>query len=285
MALAGPVASLVLGLFLTAVAAVTAPTGRTPTSPVQVIAQMSPLATLLIWLGSVNILLGFFNLLPAFPLDGGRVLRSLLWAVSNSLRRATRWACWISQGIAWLMTVAGISMVFGIQIPFFGSGIGGLWLAFIGWFLKNGSAVMSYRQVVLQDALEDVPVTKVMRANPPTVTPVTTIDALVHDGIMGTGDHAFPVVEQEKLVGMVTINDVRTVPSTSWDDTTVGQIMTPADQLVSVSMDEDAAEALNRLLAHDVRQLPVMRNGSLAGLLLRRDIVRRLKLESEPQRD
>jgi CBS domain-containing protein len=173
-------------------------------------------------------------------------------------------------------------MVFGVQIPFFGSGIGGLWLAFVGWFLHS-SAVMSYRQVVVQDILEDVPVTKVMRTDPPTVSPYMTVDALIQDGVMRTDDHAFPVLDQDKLVGMVTLDDIRAVPRTSWSDTTVGEIMTPADQLVSVSMETDAAEALNRLQARDVRQLPVMRNGSLAGLLRRRDIVKWLQLQSDLQ--
>lgn len=284
MALVGPAASIVLGIFLVTVAGFVSPIPETITSPSQVLAQLGPVTTLLIWLGSVNVFLGFFNLLPAFPLDGGRILRSLFWVISNSVRRATKWASWVSQAIAWVMIVAGISMVFGVQIPFFGSGISGLWLAFIGWFLHS-SAVMSYRQVVVQDILEDVPVTKVMRANPPTVIPTMTIDNLVQDGIMGTDDHAFPVVEQDKLVGMVTIDDVRTVPRDAWGDTTVSQIMTPADQLVSVSMEEDAAEAFNRLQARDVRQLPVMNNGALAGLLRRRDIVRWLQLESELQLD
>jgi CBS domain-containing protein len=255
--------------------------GDAMADPAQVAGQLSPATTLLAWLGSINILLGFFNLVPGFPLDGGRVVRSIFWAATDNLRKATRWASWIGQGIAWAMILGGIAMVFGLQIPFLGSGLsGGLWLAFIGWFL-HGSAVASYRQVVIEDILEGVPVERMMRTDPPSVLPDINVDELVNDGIMGTDDHTFPVMEEGRLVGLVTLEDVRSVPRTSWAETSVRQIMTPADQLVSVNQEEDAAEALNQLQARDVRQLPVLRDGSLAGLLRRRDIIRWLQLHSE----
>jgi Zn-dependent protease/predicted transcriptional regulator len=281
MALVGPLTSIVIGVVLVLIASVMAvPAGDMVADPEEAVAQLSPLATLLAWLGSINFVLGIFNLIPGFPLDGGRVVRSIFWAATNNLRRATRWASWIGQGIGWLMIVAGIAMVFGVQIPFFGSGIGGLWLAFIGWFLHS-SASASYRQVVIQDILEDVPVERMMRSNPPTVTSDISVDQLVHDGIMGTDDHAFPVVDEGRLVGLVTLEDVRQVGRDRWGATTVGEIMTPADQLISLAPEEDAAEALTKLQERDVRQLPVTRNGSLAGLLRRRDIVRWLQLQSE----
>jgi CBS domain-containing protein len=281
MALVGPLTSIVLGLALVLAGGFTAPVGEAVTDPEKVVAQLSPLTTLLMWLGSINIFLGFFNLVPGFPLDGGRILRSIFWAASDDLRSATRWASWIGQGIAWLMIGVGIAMVFGVQIPFLGSGVsGGLWLAFIGWFLHS-SAIAGYRQVVVQDILEDVPVERMMRANPPSVSPGISVDELVNDGIMGTDDHAFPVVDGGQLVGLVTLEDVRAIPRSSWDNTLVRQIMTPADQLVSVTADQDAAEALKKLQARNVRQLPVMRHGSLAGLLRRRDLVKWLQLHSE----
>jgi CBS domain-containing protein len=270
-------------LLLVSAGGFSAPVGEAISDPEQVVARLSPLTTLLMWLGSINLFLGFFNLVPGFPLDGGRILRSIFWAASDDLRRATRWATWIGQGIAWLMIGAGVAMVFGAQIPLFGGGVGGgLWLVFIGWFLQS-SAVMSYRQVVVQDILEDVPVTRMMRSNPPTVSPAMTVDELINDGVMGTDDHAFPVIDEGQLAGLVTLEDVRRVPRSSWGNTTVQEIMTAADRLVSVTTGEDAAEALNRLQARDVRQLPVMRNGSLAGLLRRRDLVRWLQLHSETE--
>ncbi|MFZ6030156.1 MAG: site-2 protease family protein [Chloroflexota bacterium] len=284
MALVGPVTSIALGIALMLAGSLTTSFSVLSADPMSALGLLSPLTTLLMWLGSINVFLGIFNLLPAFPLDGGRILRSIFWAVSNNLRRATQWASWIGQAIAWGLIIAGIAMAFGMRIPIFGTGvIGGLWLAFIGWFL-NSSAVSSYRQVVIQDILEDVPAGRIMRPNPPVVSSTLTVEQVVYDGVMGTDDHAFPVVDDGRLVGLVTLEDIRAVPRDAWRVTLVREIMTPLDELVSVVPEEDAAEALNKLQARDVRQLPVVRkDGALVGLLRQRDIVRWLQLQSDVQ--
>ena len=281
MAIVGPLTSIVLGvIFLLLSGAVVAgldvAMGNLPAS----LAQLDPLSTLLLWLGPINILLGVFNLIPGFPLDGGRVLRSIFWAASKNLRRATQWASWVGQAIAWILIVAGISMVFGMSLPFFGTGlIGGLWLAFIGWFLNN-AAVQSYQQVVVEDLLEGVTVAQLMHANTPTVSSSIPVSSLVHDHILGTDERAFPVVDNDRLVGFVCIEDVRKVPREKWDMTTVGEIMTPANQLVVATPGEEASAALNDLALRDVNQLPVVQDGRLVGTLRRRDIMRWLQLHS-----
>ncbi|MCL5951715.1 MAG: site-2 protease family protein [Chloroflexi bacterium] len=281
MAVVGPLTSIVLGvIFLLLSGAVVAgldvAMGNLPAS----LAQLDPLSTLLLWLGPINILLGVFNLIPGFPLDGGRVLRSIFWAASKNLRRATQWASWVGQAIAWILIVAGISMVFGMSLPFFGTGlIGGLWLAFIGWFLNN-AAVQSYQQVVVEDLLEGVTVAQLMHANTPTVSSSIPVSSLVHDHILGTDERAFPVVDNDRLVGFVCIEDVRKVPREKWDTTTVGEIMTPANQLVVATPGEEASAALNDLALRDVNQLPVVQDGRLVGTLRRRDIMRWLQLHS-----
>ena len=284
MAIVGPLTSVVLGIILiVAGSLIVGPIGNLTGSPSEMIGQLTPVTTLLLWLGSVNVLVGLFNMIPGFPLDGGRVVRSILWAITDNLRQATRWASWLGQGIAWLMIAAGIAMVFGVQIPVLGSGpISGLWLAFIGWFL-NSSASQSYRQVVIQDVLEDVPVQQMMRTQPPTVSQGTVIDNLVHDHIMQTDEYAFPVLEGDKVVGLVTLDDIRDVSKDAWQNTTVGDIMTPVRELETVTPDEEAVEALNALQQRDIRQLPVMRNGTLAGLIRRRDIIKWLQLHSETE--
>lgn len=246
-----------------------------------VVRSIGPLTTMLLWLGSTNILLGIFNLIPGFPLDGGRILRSILWAAADDLRKATRWASWVGQAVAWLLIAAGIAMIFGVHVPFFGTGfVGGLWLAFIGWFL-NSAAVSSYQQLVIRDTLEDVPVTDIMLKNPPTVSSEITIDSLVYEYIMQTDDYAFPVVEADRLVGLVTLSDVRSTERSLWPTTRVQDIMTPVAQLVTVSPQYDASRALRLLSEHDIRQLPVVQEGRLNGLLLRRDIVRWLQLQAD----
>jgi len=279
MAIVGPVTSMVIGVALTLVASLIIPVDLQITDPMVALGQLGPVTTLLFWLGSVNIMLGVFNLIPGFPLDGGRVLRSVIWALTGSLVTATRWASWAGQGIAWLMIMAGIASVFGFRLPLIGGGVAnGLWLAFIGWFLSN-AAVQSYRQVVIQDLLEDIPVSDIMRRDPPTVTPGISVTSLVHDYVIGTDDVAFPVVDDGGIVGIVTLQDVRRVDRADWQATTARDIMTGADDLVLAESGEDAADALTKLMQREVNQLPVVEQGRLVGLLRRKDIIRWLRLQ------
>jgi Zn-dependent protease/predicted transcriptional regulator len=281
MAVVGPLTSLVLGGILLAVSGLALGAMYSLSDPLEAIGRLGPLSTLVLWLGSVNVTLGLFNLIPGFPLDGGRVLRSILWAAVGDLRRATRWASGAGQVIAWLMIVSGISMAFGMQIPLLGTGfVSGLWLAFIGWFLNSASA-QSYRQLVVHDILEGVPVERIMRIDPPTVSPSSSVSSLVHDRVMSTDDSGFPVLEDGSLVGIVTLEDVRTVPRGEWDTTNVRQIMTPSDRLVTVMPGEDGGAALDKLMQNDFRQLPVLNGNGLVGLFRRRDIVKWLQVHAK----
>lgn len=282
MAIVGPITSIALGLlFLFLGGALGAGSQADLQNPARMLAGLGPLETLLLWLGPINIILGLFNLIPGFPLDGGRVLRSILWAATDNLRKATRWASWVGQATAWLFIIAGIAMVFGAQVPFFGTGlISGLWLAFIGWFLNN-AAVQSYQQVVVADVLEGVPVSRLMRSDAPIVAPGIPISQLVDEYIMGTDERAFPVLDGDRLVGLVCLEDVRKVPRADWDTTLVSQIMMPAAQLDTITPREDASDALGKLARRDVRQMPVVQDGRLVGMLRRRDIMRWLHLQSE----
>lgn len=282
VAIVGPLTSVVIGVLLVVGAGliVDVPAGSLG-DPTQLVAGMGPVETLMMWLGSVNFLVGLFNMLPAFPLDGGRVLRSIFWAVGDNLRAATKWAARIAQVIAWGMILLGIAMVFGVEVPIFGSGlISGIWLAFIGWFL-NSNAVQSYRRMVIHDILEDVPVSRMMRVEPPTIPSGIRVSSLMYDYVMRSDDQAFPVIDDDRLAGLVTLDDVRKVGRENWERTVVDEIMTPASELVTVAPDEDAADALARLQEREFRQLPVLRNGHLEGLLRRRDIMRWLQIESE----
>jgi Zn-dependent protease/predicted transcriptional regulator len=285
MAIVGPLTSIVLGGLLVLLAgAGVGPVQDAIADPAQAAARLSPLLTLTVWLGSVNVTVGLFNLTPGFPLDGGRVLRSILWAATGNLRRATRWAAGVGQAIAWIMIVGGIAMTFGARIPFFGTGLGGgLWLAFIGWFL-NSASVQSYQQVVVHDVLGGVPVSRMMRKDPPTCQPTCTITRLVHEHILGTDDQGFPVLDGGRLVGIVTLEDVRRIAREAWDTTSVRDVMTPADRLVAVTPEEEASQALEKLTSADVRQLPVVCDGELVGLLRRRDVIKWLQLHAESMR-
>jgi CBS domain-containing protein len=282
MAILGPVTSLEIGFGLLLLSGVgIQPQNLQQLNPMEFLGELGAVQTLAVWLGSINILLGVFNLIPGYPLDGGRVLRSIFWAISNDLRKATRWASYVGQAIAWAMIVSGIAMIFGIQIPFFGQGlINGIWLIFIGWFL-NTAASRGYQQLVIRDVLEDVPVRRMTKRNPPTVPLNISVDELVEDHIMQRDDHAFPVMDGEKLMGIVCLDDVRRVPGTERAKTSVSEIMTPRAELVTLGPDDDASEALQLITSNAVRQLVVLENDELFGLVRRRDIVRFLQVQSD----
>jgi CBS domain-containing protein len=220
-------------------------------------------------------------LIPGFPLDGGRVVRSILWAITKDLNKATRWASWLGQVIAWVLILAGIAMVFGVNIPFFGTGFfNGLWLMFIGWFLQNAAA-QSYRRLVVQDILEDVPVKRVMQTDVPTVAADLSVQSLIDNYIVQSDNHTFIVFDGEKMVGMVTIDDIRKVDTEARARTLVRDVMTPSQKLIVVAPEEDVSEAFSRLESGDIRELPVVTQNQVVGLLRRKDIVRWLQWQSQ----
>lgn len=282
MAILGPITSLVIGFGLLLISGIGLnPQNLQQIQPMKFLGQLSAVRTLTIWLGTINVMLGIFNLIPGYPLDGGRVLRSIFWAISKNLRQATRWASYIGQAIAWALIVSGIAMVFGVRIPVLGQGlINGLWLIFIGWFLNN-AASRGYQQLVVRDVLEDVPVRRMTKRNPPTVSPNISVDTLVEDYIMQHDDHAFPVLEDGRLVGIVCLDDVRKVPGSERSTKTVSEIMTPRDELITVNTEDDASDALRTISTHSIRQLVVLENDQFFGLVRRRDIVRFLQLQSD----
>jgi Zn-dependent protease len=280
MAAVGPITSVGLGVLFSVVAALLARAeGSAAADPVVAIQNMSPLATLLAWLGPVNIIVGVFNMLPGFPLDGGRVLRAALWCITGDLNKATRWASRVGQAFAWLLIFAGIAMAFGIRIPVLGTGlISGLWLVFIGWFL-NSAAVMSYRQLIIKNALQGVTVSRLMRRQlPPSVESADTLDSLVDQYVMRSGANVFPVVEQDYTVGIVFAQDVRKVNRQSWPSTRVGDITRRFGDIPTVKPEQRAQDALRILAQHNFTELPVVDQNHLVGLIGHQDIARWLDL-------
>jgi Zn-dependent protease/CBS domain-containing protein len=219
------------------------------------------------YLAWVNLALGVFNLLPGFPLDGGRVLRAILWWRSGSLARATRVAADIGKTLA-----LGIMMLGAIQI-FLGSLIGGLWLVFIGMFLRGG-AEASQQSSMLRRAIDRCTVAQVMRTDPVVVPSGTTVRRFVEDFVLARGFRGFPVVAGDRPLGVVTLLQVREVPRELWDERTVDEVMRQLDPSISIRPEAPLTDALQKLGQTDVGRLLVLDGDRLAGMLSKDALMR-----------
>jgi len=231
----------------------------------------SPLQGILFYLGVTNILLGIFNLIPGFPLDGGRVLRSIIWKITGSLRTATQAATIIGQIIAYLFILAGIWMFFN------GNLLGGLWIGFIGWFLLS-SAQAANSQVMLQSMFRGVTVSDVMNTRPNTVPANISLQRLVDEYFLPNALRSALVMQGDQLVGLITLNDIRHVPREQWGQVPVGHVMIPLERLHVVQPQQSLNDVLPLMAGRDVNQLPVVQNGALVGILSRDAIVRFLEV-------
>ena len=279
MAIVGPMTSLVIGVLCVLAASLGVRAGAaTHASSVsdlaRLLASLDPGRTLLLWLGQVNIVLAAFNLVPAFPLDGGRVLRAILWGATHDLRRATRWASALGQAFAWMLISAGIAMVLGASLPYLGGGmVNGIWLAFIGWFLNN-AALMSYRQLLTRELLQEVPVGRLMLRQLETVWPDMPLEMLISNFLLRSDQRAFPVLEGERLVGLVSQRDVERLPASQRHGKSVRDVMKPMGEVIVAHVNDDAFDVLNLLAQRDINQVLVVENGRAAGLVRRADILR-----------
>jgi len=226
------------------------------------------------YLALTNVLLGVFNMIPGFPLDGGRVLRSILWRISGDMSRATRWAASVGQFIAYIFILAGIWLFFTI------SPLDGLWIGFIGWFLLQ-AARGEEQQVRIEQESRGVYVFNVMQPPPPACAPGTTIREFVDEQVLRSGQRASPVVADGQLVGLVTLKDVLRVPRDQWGLLSVARVMIPASQLITVEAHEPLYAALKRVMSAEVSQVPVVDNGNLVGLINVESALRWLQLRRE----
>ena len=234
--------------------------------------QYSPALGAILWyLGLANILLGIFNLIPGFPLDGGRVLRSIVWKIDGNLRRATRIVTVVGQIIAYLFILVGIWLFF---VGYF---IDGLWLGFIGWFLLS-SAQSANSEVMLQSVFRGVTVSEVMNTAPTTVPANISLQKLVDEYFLPLGLRSAFVIQGDRLAGLITLSDIRHVPREEWGQTPVGLAMIPRERLHIVSPQQSLNDVLPLMAGRDVNQLPVVQDERLVGVLSRDAIVRYLEI-------
>jgi Zn-dependent protease/CBS domain-containing protein len=261
ISLAGPACSLVVGGVLLGFF---------------VLLQHNPVGAIVLWLGAMNLALGLFNVIPAFPMDGGRVLRAALWRWRGDRFAATRSAATIGRYFGYLLIVVGVWWAL--------SDLGNLWLALVGWFISSAAGA-TVTQMNLQRSMEGILVRDIMDPQPASISPNETVADLVNERLARGESRSFLVRHGDGgLAGIVTLSDVQRVPRDDWPAARVTDIMTRYDALASVRPDEKVDKALEVLQQREVNQLPVVEadGRTVVGLLTRAGIVRlidtRLKL-------
>jgi Zn-dependent protease/CBS domain-containing protein len=221
----------------------------------------------------INVLLGAFNLLPAFPMDGGRMLRAALWRWRGNLLEATGIATQIGSAFAYLFMFLGFILMFTTSL------LNGIWLVVIGWFLKSG-AESSLRQTIISNALAELRVGDVMTTKIDAIGPDVPVGEIV-EYFMKYKHGGFPVMRDGEFLGLVTVSDVKRVPREDWHRVRAGDIMKPRSEIISASPDEPIIEAMVKMSAHGVGRLPVIEDGELKGIITRSDLMRTIRIRTE----
>ncbi len=266
IAIVGPLASLVIGTVCLLLAR---STGWILNSE-----PRTPISAVLVWLGYINLMLAAFNLVPGYPLDGGRVLRALIWWNTDSIDRSTRIAARVGQVVAFLFIFLGLYQFF------LGKNFGGLWLAFIGWFLLDASR-SSYAQVETTEGIRDRRVSDIMDRDFSAVEAHLSLQDFVHRYLLASGRRCFVVVQNNNLAGLITTKEVSAVGRDRWPQTSVQSVMRPLSQLRTVMPDTPAIRALEIMSREDINQLPVVSDGQLVGLFSRSSVMGFLRNRSE----
>lgn len=268
IAIAGPITSVVIGLVVLGTARLA---GWLPgTEPA------TPVVSVMVWLGYINIMLAAFNMIPGYPLDGGRVLRAVIWWITHKADRSTQLAAQVGQAVAFIFILSGLFRFF------VGANFGGLWLAFIGWFLLDASRA-SYVQVELMAGLRDRRVADIMDRDCPTVEGHFSLQEFVDEYVLRTGRRCFVVVQNGRVAGLVTPHEVKKVERSGWSQASVQSVMRPLGQLRTVAPDTPALQALELMSREDINQLPVVSNGRLEGVFSRGHVLSFLRTQAELQ--
>lgn len=267
MAIAGPVASFIMSaVFFGIFVLLQGLSGE--------LMQMTVGAALFLYLGLINFMILVFNMVPGFPLDGGRVLRSIIWHYTGNVTKATYITSRIGKGFAIVLIVLGLFSLFT------GNPVGGIWFVFIGFFLQQ-AADSGYYQVLMRKGLEGHFVHEVMQPGVVTIEADTPIGTAVHDYFMRFRFNSFPVLENGKLVGMLTTHDLKTVPREEWDVGTVRNIMETEPVAHALSPNENAYGALMKIAQDGMGRLPVVEDGTVIGIVSNRDIMKLLKFKMD----
>jgi Zn-dependent protease/CBS domain-containing protein len=260
IAVAGPLVSLALAVLFYTVQ--------------PLVAGMEPLLGLAKYLAYINLALVLFNLIPGYPLDGGRVLRAIVWATTRNMRRATLIAAHSGRFFAFLFIFVGVWQMFS------GNFGGGLWIAFIGWFLDNAASAQ-VQQVMFQGLLAGHRVSQAMGTHCAAVPADLMLQELVDEHILGRGHRCFLVNRGDNTVGLMTLHRIKEVPRSEWATTSAAQVMLPWEQLKRIDPDTELWAALQKMDRDGVNQLPVTQDHHVIGMLRREDVITFLRTLQE----
>jgi len=235
-----------------------------------VVSSLAPALALARYLAYINGSVALFNLIPGFPLDGGRVFRAVIWHFTRNLRRATLVAATLGRGIGSLFILAGVWRLLTGNVGH------GLWIAFIGWFLENAAMAQIWQQQVAS-LLAGHKVSEAMSRSCVTVSAAITLQELIVRHILGQGQRCMVVTRAEGVVGLLTLHHIQKVPREEWAVVTAGDAMTPVEQMRWVPPEEELQQALAEMDRDGVNQLPVMAEGSILGMLSREDVISYLR--------
>ncbi len=245
-----------------------------------------PVARMVQWLAFTNFALAAFNLIPGFPLDGGRLFRSAVWRFTGDYRRSTRIATRVGEGVGYAFIGGGITIVvlsvfnlspFGLS---WFNWFSGVWMAFIGWFLKNAASA-SYRQAQWRETLKRFTAAQVMTVSCPAIPSDITISQLVQEYVLPRGCHLFMAADEGGLQGILTLQHIKSVPRQEWDVTQVKDVVTPIDKLKTAHPSQDVLSVLEQMDESGINEVPVVSEGRVIGLIVRDDLVRFLHTRSE----
>ena len=266
IAIVGPLTSLIIGVVLIGIARLIEPRSG--------IEATTPVTAVLLWLGLINLGLAAFNMIPGYPLDGGRVLRAIIWWINKNGERATRLAAQVGEVVAFLF------ILYGLYQFFVGHGnFGGLWIAFIGWFLLD-AARSSYFQVGITAGLKGHRVADIMERDCASVPGYLSLRDFVDQYILHSAGRCFVVTQDHRSLGIVSAEDVKRVNPAEWSQTSLQSIMRPLSQIRSVAPDTPALEALELMGQERLNELAVVSNGNLEGIFSRAQVLKYLQIYS-----
>lgn len=260
IAVAGPLASFALAAIFWAIQGALA--GKVPTLVVAVFE----------YLAYINLALGVFNLVPGYPLDGGRILRAVIWWKTGSMTVATKWASDVGKGFAWALIVLGVVRIFS------GALVGGFWLVLIGMFLK-GLAATGYESVVVKQSLEGVRVDDVMIRDVISIPAELTLHDAADEYFMRYGHGGFPVVREGRAVGLICLAGIKEVPPEERQTRTVEQVMIPLGDQVEISPDHSLIDAMKKMSLSGVGRLLVMQNDRMIGMITKTGMLRFMEIK------